>query len=124
VRDLGLSREARPLAERALAIDEAALGPDHLEVATDLNNLAAIVRDLGLSREARPLAERALAITEAALGPGHPYVAIRLTVLALIMQDLGQAGQARRWPSGRWPSPKRPWVRATPSLPSAWATWP
>src|SRR5689334_7317936 len=41
--------DARPLAERALAITEAALGPDHPDVATRLNNLATIVRDLGLA---------------------------------------------------------------------------
>ena len=64
--------DARPLAERALAITEAALGPDHPDVATRLNNLALILRDLGLAGEARPLAERALAITEAAPGPGPP----------------------------------------------------
>jgi len=87
--------DARPLAERALAIDEAALGPDHPAVATDLNNLAWILRDLGLAGEARPLAERALAITEAALGPDHPTVAIRLNALALILRDLGLAGEAR-----------------------------
>jgi tetratricopeptide (TPR) repeat protein len=88
--------DARPLAERALAIDEAALGPDHPAVATDLNNLALIVQDLGLAGEARRLAERALAITEAALGPDHPAVAIRLGNLAVIVRDLGLAGEARR----------------------------
>jgi tetratricopeptide (TPR) repeat protein len=87
--------EARPLAERALAIAEAALGPDHPEVAADLNNLALILRDLGQLAQARPLAERALAITEAAYGPDHPAVAIRLSNLTGILQDLGQPEQAR-----------------------------
>src|SRR5262249_1891708 len=64
--------DARRLAEQALAITEAALGPDHPDVATWLNNLAGIVQDLGLAEQARPLAERALAITETALGPDHP----------------------------------------------------
>ena len=50
--------------ERALAITEAAWGPDHPDVARDLNNLAQILRDLGQSEEARPLQERALAIDE------------------------------------------------------------
>ena len=68
--------EARPLAERALAIDEAAYGPDHPAVAIRLSNLALILKDLGQLAEARPLAERALAITEAAYGPDHPTVAI------------------------------------------------
>ncbi len=33
---------ARPLYERALAIREAALGPEHPDVATSLNNLAGL----------------------------------------------------------------------------------
>jgi tetratricopeptide (TPR) repeat protein len=57
--------DARTLQERALAIDEAAYGPDHPEVATDLNNLAQILQDLGDLAGARPLQERALAIDEA-----------------------------------------------------------
>jgi hypothetical protein len=39
--------EARPLAERALAIDEATYGPDHPDVATLRANLAVIMRELG-----------------------------------------------------------------------------
>ena len=35
--------EAKPLYERAIAIDEKALGPDHPGVATDLNNLAGLL---------------------------------------------------------------------------------
>jgi tetratricopeptide (TPR) repeat protein len=66
--------EARPLAERALAITEAAYGPDHPTAATRLNNLALILQDLGQPAEARPLAERALAIGEAAYGPDHPQI--------------------------------------------------
>jgi hypothetical protein len=54
--------EARPLVERALAIDEAAYGPDHPDVAVDLNNLAAALGDLGETDRARLLEERALAI--------------------------------------------------------------
>jgi tetratricopeptide (TPR) repeat protein len=68
--------EALPLAERALAITEAAYGPDHPNVGTGLNNLALIWQGLGQPERARPLAERALAITEAAYGPDHPTVRI------------------------------------------------
>jgi tetratricopeptide (TPR) repeat protein len=87
--------EARPLAERALAIDEAAYGPDHPDVAIRLSNLAQILQDLGQPAEARPLAERALAITEAAYGPDHPNVGIGLNNLAQILRDLGQPAEAR-----------------------------
>ncbi len=88
-------QEARPLAERALAIDEATYGPDHPDVANRLNNLALILQDLGLAQEARPLAERALAITEAAYGPDHPEVATDLSNLALILEGLGLGREAR-----------------------------
>jgi hypothetical protein len=46
-------------AERALAIDEAAYGPDHPAVATDLNNLAQILQDLGQPGAARDVDQRA-----------------------------------------------------------------
>ena len=87
--------EARPLAERALAIAEAAYGPDHPTVAIRLNNLATILYNLGQPAEARPLTERALAIDEAAYGPDHPTVATDLNNLAQILQDLGQPAEAR-----------------------------
>jgi tetratricopeptide (TPR) repeat protein len=87
--------EARPLAERAVAITEAAHGPDHPDVGTLLNNLATIWQDLGQPEKARPLAERALAITEATHGPNHPAVGTRLNNLALIWQGLGQPQKAR-----------------------------
>jgi hypothetical protein len=81
-RDVGELGKARPLTERALAIAEAAYGPDHPEVAIRLNNLAMIWRDVGELGKARPLAERALAIDEATYGPDHPTVATLRTNLA------------------------------------------
>ncbi|MGE4609291.1 MAG: tetratricopeptide repeat protein, partial [Myxococcota bacterium] len=39
--------EAIPLAERLLAINEKDLGPEHHDVATSLNNLAALYRTKG-----------------------------------------------------------------------------
>jgi tetratricopeptide (TPR) repeat protein len=87
--------DAKALLERALAIDEAAYGPDHPHVATRLNNLATILRGLGQAEAARPLQDRALAIDEAAYGPDHPEVATALNNLALILRGLGQAEAAR-----------------------------
>ncbi|MGH7261960.1 MAG: tetratricopeptide repeat protein, partial [Nitrospiraceae bacterium] len=58
---------ARPLQERALAIREKALGPEHPETAISLSNLASVLRDQGDLAGARPLYERALAIFEKAL---------------------------------------------------------
>jgi tetratricopeptide (TPR) repeat protein len=87
--------EARPLAERALAIDEANYGPDHPNVGTDLNTLAWILQDLGDTAAARPLMERALAIDEAAYGSDHPKVAGDLNHLARILFDLRDHAAAR-----------------------------
>jgi tetratricopeptide (TPR) repeat protein len=67
--------EAIPLATEVLQIRETALGPDHPDVATSLNNLAALYRAQGNYGAAEPLFQRALRILETALGPDHPDVA-------------------------------------------------
>jgi tetratricopeptide (TPR) repeat protein len=87
--------DAKALEEQALAIDEAAYGPDHPNVAARLNNLALTLQALGQPEAARPLQERALAIDEAAYGPDHPAVARDLNNLVLILKDLGQPEAAR-----------------------------
>ncbi|MEJ2856521.1 MULTISPECIES: FxSxx-COOH system tetratricopeptide repeat protein [unclassified Saccharothrix] len=95
LRTHGRPDQARPLSERALAITEAATGPDHHHVAIRLNNLGLVLRDLGHPDEARALFERALAIAEAANGPDHPTVAIRLNNLGGALRDLGRLDEAR-----------------------------
>jgi Tetratricopeptide repeat len=52
------------LAERALQISEAALGPDHPRVTIALGNLALTYRVLGRAADAAPLEERALQIRD------------------------------------------------------------
>jgi tetratricopeptide (TPR) repeat protein len=86
--------EAEPLYRRALAIDEASYGPDHPDVATDLNNLALLLRATNRLSEAEPLYRRALAINEASYGPGHPTVAIRLSNLAGLLQATNRLNEA------------------------------
>jgi cellulose biosynthesis protein BcsQ/tetratricopeptide (TPR) repeat protein len=87
--------DAAALLNRALGIDEAVFGPDHLAVADDLGHLAVILRDLKRPKEALPLIERALTIHESALGPDHPAVADDLGRLALILLDLKRPREAR-----------------------------
>ena len=112
--------DARDLLEQALAITEAAYGPDHPTVAAHLNNLALILQDLGQAGQARQVADRALAIDEAAYGPDHPDVATDLSNLATILRRPGAGcGRPGRWPSGPWPSPRPPTARTTPRSPSA-----
>ncbi|MFM7528002.1 MAG: CHAT domain-containing protein [Nodosilinea sp.] len=86
----GRYSEAVPLAERALAIREQALGPDHPDTATSLNNLAFLYKSQGRYSQAEPLYQRALAIREQALGSDHPDTAISLNNLAGLYYAQGQ----------------------------------
>ena len=64
--------QAEPLMRRALAIDEKSYGPEHPNVARDLNNLAQLLQATNRLEEAEPLMRRALAIDEKSYGPEHP----------------------------------------------------
>ena len=73
---------------------EEALGPDHPDVATMLNNLAELNRAQGRYAEAEPLYNRSLEIREKALGPDHPSVATALNNLAALYQSQGRYAEA------------------------------
>jgi len=90
----GKYREAVAPAERALALREKALGPNHPDVAESLNNLAALYRAQGAYAKAEPLYARALEIREKALGPHHPDVAESLNNLAALYRAQGAYAQA------------------------------
>ncbi|HEX9256594.1 MAG TPA: tetratricopeptide repeat protein, partial [Candidatus Angelobacter sp.] len=64
LRAQGKNSEAEPLYRRALAINEKALGPEHPNTASSLNNLALLLKEQGKFSEAEPLYRRALAIRE------------------------------------------------------------
>jgi len=87
-------KEAEPLMQRALKIDEASLGKDHPDVARDLNNLALLYKATNLLKEAEPLMRRALKIDEASLGKDHPNVAIDLNNLAQLYEDTNRFEEA------------------------------
>ena len=86
----GQNEPALALYQRALAINEKALGPEHRATAVTLNNLATLYWAQGRYTQALPLYERALAIREKALGPEHPETAQSLSNLGLLYQTLGQ----------------------------------
>jgi tetratricopeptide (TPR) repeat protein len=86
---------ALPLYERALAIYEQVLGPDHPQTAISLNNLAGLLYATGDYAGARPLYKRALAIREQTLGPNHPDTANSLNSLAVLLKAMGEYGAAR-----------------------------
>ena len=87
--------QARSLHQRALAIREAYLGPDHPDTAETLNNLAIVLRAQGDLDGARPLLERALRIHEEQLGPEHPDTAEILNNLGLVLRGQGDSEDAR-----------------------------
>ena len=89
--------EAEPLYQRALDINQKALGPEHPDVARDLNNLALLYDDQGKYAKAEPLYQRALKIDEKALGPEHPNVATIASGLAVTLRKLGRDAEAKAY---------------------------
>jgi tetratricopeptide (TPR) repeat protein len=87
--------QAKELLERALAIAEATLGPDHPTVAVRRNNLGLVLRDLGDPTGAKTQIEQALAIDEAVLGPDDTRLAIRRSNLGAVLRDLGDLTGAK-----------------------------
>jgi tetratricopeptide (TPR) repeat protein len=86
---------ARAILERALAIFEAAYGPDHPDVATIVGSLGIVLGELGELPLARAQLERALAIREEFQGPDHPQVATTLSNLGNVLRELGELPEAR-----------------------------
>ncbi len=60
--DQGRYAEAEPLYERALAILEKTLGPEHPNLASTLENYSALLREVGRDAEAADMEARAEAI--------------------------------------------------------------
>lgn len=75
---------AESLQVRALAIFEKLLGPEDLDVASSLYNLASIYYNQGRYADAESALMRALATREKLLGSDHPDVGIALGELALL----------------------------------------
>jgi tetratricopeptide (TPR) repeat protein len=90
--EAGRYSEAIPLVQRALAITEKALGPDHPDVAQSLNNLAVLYQAQGRYVEAEPLLKRSLEINEKAFGANSLDVARSLSNLAGLYEDQGRCG--------------------------------
>ena len=86
--------EATEIAKRLLAMREKALGPEHPEVGTLLNDLGVLYRAQGLDAEAEALHKRSLGIREKALGPDHPNVGQSLNNLARLYQAQGRYAEA------------------------------
>jgi tetratricopeptide (TPR) repeat protein len=74
--------------ERALAMAETRLGPDHPDTATSLSSLATVLADEGDLAGARRLHERALRIRQARLGAEHSHTAQSRRYLAALAAEL------------------------------------
>jgi tetratricopeptide (TPR) repeat protein len=93
-------REAEPLYQRALAIREQQLGPQHPDTANSLNNLAGLYRAQGKDEQAEPLLKRALAIREQQLGPEHPHTAIARKSYISLLRAMGREDEAGQMEGG------------------------
>jgi tetratricopeptide (TPR) repeat protein len=91
----GQPRQARPVAERALAMTRAALGPDNPATGQRHAALGRVLQELGELAPARAQLERALAILEATLGPDHPEVGMLGAKLGGVLLELGDLPGAR-----------------------------
>jgi eukaryotic-like serine/threonine-protein kinase len=92
----GRFAEARERQAHALALREQVLGPDNLDVAASLHNLANVRYEEDALSEARALYERALAIRVTLLGEAHPLVGMTYGGLVAIDFRAGDAQQAER----------------------------
>jgi tetratricopeptide (TPR) repeat protein len=95
LRGRGQPHQARPIAERAVAVTLATLGPDGRAMGDRHDALGRVLRDLGDLEGARAELELALAAYEVALGPDHPDVAVLRSTLAQVLRDLGDPRRAR-----------------------------
>jgi tetratricopeptide (TPR) repeat protein len=90
----GLYPQAEYFSRRALVIDENSFGPDHPEVATDLNNLAELLRATNRLDEAETMYRRALEIRKKSLGDKHPDYATSLNDLAELLRNTNRLSEA------------------------------
>jgi tetratricopeptide (TPR) repeat protein len=88
--------EAETLLRRALAIDENKFGPEHPDVARDLNNLAILLQATSRLGEAEPLLRRALTIDEKSFGKDDPVAARDLDNLGQLLQETNHLEEAEQ----------------------------
>jgi len=90
----GKFTEAIPIALEAVELSEKALGPDHPDTVTALNNLGELYCSMGDYAKAEPLLKRALNIKEKTLGPDHPDAARTRNDLRELYGSMGDYAKA------------------------------
>ncbi len=91
----GLYQQAEPWLQQCVKIAKNRLGLEHLNIATSLNNLAALHKFTGRYSEAEPLYQQALELTKPLLGDNHPIVATSLNNLAELYRYTGRYSKAQ-----------------------------
>jgi tetratricopeptide (TPR) repeat protein len=91
----GAYDEAGALYERALELQRAAFGSQHLGVGRLLANVGVVAWSKGATADAKQAYEAALAILEEVLGPEHPDLAVVLGNLGALAYDEGNYPEAR-----------------------------
>ena len=93
----GKFTEAVPVAERALAIREAELGAEHVDVATSVGQLALIFSELGDYERSISLYRRSLMIREKILGIEHADLAALLSNLGVLSRVNAEIANAENY---------------------------
>lgn len=95
-RSFGAGDRARALAlfAEALRLSREALGEQHPDTITSINNYAFALRSVGRAAEAEPLFAEALSKSREVLGDRHPDTLTSLNNYAAILETLGRAAEA------------------------------
>ena len=96
LRDAGELKEAERHARRAVSLGGEIFGEDHVRLAWDLLNLAAILARGDSFGEARRHSERALELFAGRFGPESYQVSVALSQLGDIFGNLGRDEEARK----------------------------
>ncbi|OQE11585.1 hypothetical protein PENVUL_c002G01829 [Penicillium vulpinum] len=90
----GAHNEAEVIFRRGLTGCEQALGPNHPDTLTSVNNLGTALKSQGKYLEAEVMYQRALAGREAALGPNHPGTLASVNDIGTALRSQGKYVEA------------------------------
>jgi len=91
---LGLFTKARPLAEKAVALRQKLLGPDHPDTLRSTNLLANLEREVGHHTTAEKIFLDVVQRRRRVLGPEHPDTLLSMNDLGVLQREVGMYSQA------------------------------
>jgi eukaryotic-like serine/threonine-protein kinase len=95
-RGLGLYSRAQTLQERAVAIQQRTLGPEHPDTLRSMTTLANILSDEGHDDDAEKLMRHTLELERKVLGPRNPATLRAVNALAATLYDEGHYPEAEK----------------------------